>query len=301
MLLFLSLVFANSDCEKAMRLRGMTPALDATAPINSRIWFGSVGSGTATHFTLSVYTNDTAISGSVETDCYIHEGPLDNHCNMVFTPEEPLLPNTDYRVRANATEEHMNPSMFVDSWFTTVDEESILDAQASTLIFQGYQARNITNPNSCKWKDSFQHNFLVEFPSPTEFDSIVQVYEIRDENPQKLVHTLFIPIGSTEADFRQVVVPGDEGEHCYYVQHEDIAGHKAQPSNTICFDPFAVDEPATEPAQEDTAEEGFTPPEENTTSQTTKEETTGCSTIPSPATPFFLWIIALCRRKKTTT
>ena len=254
-----------------------------------------MGSGTTDHFTLSVYTNDTAISGSVETDCYIHEGPLDDHC-MVFTPDEPCFP-LDYRVQQNATEEHMNPSVFVD-YSSLPLTKSILDTQPSTLLFQGI--KHETSQSKLLQMEG-QHNFLVVFPSPTEFDSIVQVYEIRSEDPQKLVHTLFIPIGSTEADFRQVVVPGDEGEHCYFVQHEDIAGHKALPSNTICFDPFAVDEPESEPAQEDTGEEDLTPPEENTTSQTTKEETTGCSTLPYPVTPCVLWLLALYRRQKPTT
>ena len=295
MLFLISIVFANSDCEKSMRMRGMTPALNTTAPTNTRIWFGSVGSGSASHFSLSVFTEEEEIFGSFETSCYIHEGPLDNHCNMVFTPNEPLLPGVTYHIRADATSEHLNPSVFVDSWFDTVHEESILDMQASTLIFQGYQARNITNPNSCKWKDSHQHNFLVEFPSATEFNSIVQVYEKR-EGQEELVHTLFIPIGATEADFRQVVVPGDEGEHCYFVQHEDIAGNKAEASNTICFDPFAVDEPADEPTPEDTAIDEPTTPQDNVAAKSTKEDTHGCQTATGTFYLWSIWTFFLYRR-----
>lgn len=297
MLFLIYIVFADSDCEKAMRMRGMTPALNTTAPINSRIWFGSVGSGTASHFTLSIFTNDTEISGSIESNCYIHEGPLDNHCNMVFTPDEPLISNTEYHIRANATSEHLNASVFVDSWFSTVDEESTLDMHPSRLVFQGYQARNITNPNSCKWKDSYQHNFLVEFPSATEFDSILQVYERRNEQ-ETLVHTLFIPIGSAEADFRQVVVPGDEGEHCYFVQHEDIAGNKAQASNVVCFDPFAIDEPTSEPTTEDTGIEELTPAQESTDSKTIKEDPVGCQTTKGVLSLWTCWAISLYRRKR---
>ena len=113
--LALSLVFANSDCEKPMRLRGMTPSLDSVAPLDTRLWFGSVGSGDANHFTVHLYLNDEELSGSSVQSCYKHEGPLDNHCNLVFSPDEPLLPNTTYRYRALATEEHMNPAMFVET------------------------------------------------------------------------------------------------------------------------------------------------------------------------------------------
>lgn len=302
MIFLLSTLYADPDCEKPMRMRGMLPALESVSPTNARIWFGTVGSGTAEHFTLKLYTNETEVEGSFESSCYIHEGPLDNHCNLVFTPDEPLLANTDYHIHADASSIHLNPSMFVDSYFTTTITESTLDLDPSVLSFQGYQARNITNPNSCKWTNSFQHNFLVEFPSATLFDTLIQVYEKMPDNSEVLVHTLFIPIGATTADFRQVVVPGEEGEHCYFVQHEDIAGNQAEPSNTYCFDPFAVDEPTSEPV-EDTGEDTG-PTQTNIgdeTLQEPKEDTASCNHTPFTELAIYIALLSVFFRKKTKT
>jgi len=245
---------ADSDCEKPMRLRWMTPSPESIAPVDVNIWFGSIGSGNAEHFTLHLYLNDEEIPGRSESDCYKHEGPLDFHCNLMFSPNEPLLPNTTYRYRALATEEHMNPAMFVDAAFTTNGEVSSIESTASSLVFTGYQSRGITNPNSCKWPDSFQHNFVINLPHAQPYDSIIHVYELMPDGSSLLVHSLFLPTGDLVIDFRQVVVPGEEGEHCYYVQQEDLAGNKADPSNIACFDPFNP-EPSSEPEETGIAQE----------------------------------------------
>jgi|GEM_PF-4675620 len=298
----LTMALAHPDCEQPMRLRGMNPSLDSVAPTDTRLWFGSVGSGTAEHFTLHLYLNDEEISGSTESSCYIHEGPLDNHCNLVFSPDEPLQPNTYYRYRAAASEEHMNPAMFVDSAFTTTEDFSSISSTPATLNFTGYQFRDITNEESCKWPNSYQHNFLIELPSSLPYDSIIQVYEVKLDGSNILVHTLFLPTGDQVIDFRQVVVPGDEGEHCYFVQQEDIAGNKADPSNIVCFDPFAPDEPAAEPAAEDTAvEEDSGQNVSNTENLVEEPKGSSCQHIPAPLSWVGVGLLLLVsfQRKKT--
>ena len=69
LLSLLSLIHARPDCNEAMRMRGIMPARGAIAPTDGRIWFATVGTGEANHFTLSITQegNSAPITGQIET------------------------------------------------------------------------------------------------------------------------------------------------------------------------------------------------------------------------------------------
>ena len=238
-------------------MRGVMPSRGEVAPLDGRIWFATVGTGDATHFNLSITqaNNNTPITGQTETSCYIHEGPLDNHCNLVFTPDAPLTPNTDYHI-APTPQISSKPAFRIDFPPKTALLRLIQPYPSS---FQGYQARMSTTLTLAMGQQ-FQHNFrynlhrvLPMTPSSRYMNKIIRA--------KTRTHHFCAHWRSRRNFVRWSLLEKKENTAMLY--NMKILLETKATFNVLCYDPFAPEDTVVEedtgriPQYQDTA-----PPED---------------------------------------
>ncbi len=238
-------------------LRGHLPKMDDTdVPLDVRALLAMIGAGEAEDFSLSLSPDDgAALTGTSDGWCYAHEGDHEVHCTLLFTPDEPLLADTRYRLIATATETYQgDPHARLEARFTTGSHELTppKTAPVAEITAVGPRTQSV---EPCDWTGATQVDLHVELAEtdPTG-RSVLQVFEEADDGTLSNVHTIFIDGSGTSMDFRQVLPPGDEEPRCYRVLQENAAGGASPLSEAVCTDDSAgTTGPTTDTGSSDTS------------------------------------------------
>ena len=108
------------DCGEPLGVRKVVPGGEGKAPINSRVFVGLIGNGDDSQATVSVRDqNNQFVDGEVTSECYVHEGDFENHCNFIFVPTESFEANQRYSVGISGTAFHDDPDWNYETQFET--------------------------------------------------------------------------------------------------------------------------------------------------------------------------------------
>ena len=291
LLLGIQVVWAN--CEVPLSFRDSLPQDGAVSVATTvRPFLSFIGTGTAEDITFSLMHLQTdEVETDVEGACYIHESDTEFHCNWELIPQEPLLENASYTIRAFDAS-GLAPSGWSNIQFQTTSTAPVaLGIPDLALTYFG--PRDGVGVDTCDWQDAQTHEFLVTLSEASTHRSRLDVFFVDTQGTESYVHTLFVAPYQTLVDFRQVVTPGDDNAQCHYVVHYSRAGGNSPPSNTLCHDgtqmgtqtqPEPPPVPSSEPTSEPTSEPETQPssePESEPTSEPTSEPETQPSSEPS--------------------
>ena len=233
-------VFAD-DCMSPMVIRKILP-LDGESdvPINSRIMISLVGAGDESHmdFTLRENTTNTDVDIDVSSSCYLHESHYEKHCTVELHPLEGLVENTEFTLILDGTEQHQEESFAYMTHFFTGSEVLSLEVDPPVLDIVDYVMRADEALDSCDWPGTMKYDLHVDIPDrDSDRNVILQVYDVDPVSCDlELVHTLFPAPNMSRFDFRQVLEPDDQTDHCYMIIREDWAGNTSPPSHIRCWD-----------------------------------------------------------------
>ena len=255
---------AAEDCSgQPLTLRQQVPGNGSTAvPIDTRILLSFIGLGDGSHISLGVtkLPGGVTVEGTTSSSCYAHESSTEVHCSFYFHPDEDFEPATDYRINATATSSHPSPGTRFDSNFTTGLYPGASFPDAPDLSFLYYGPRYGTGVDECDWQDAYQYDLLAVVEADLQGLSVLEVYEV-DGDASSHVHTLFLSQEQGDADFRQVLEPGTEGERCYEVYRHNAAGAASEGSGVVCWEE-PVDTAPPADSGEPAADSGESPEEE---------------------------------------
>jgi hypothetical protein len=225
------------DCDEPLGFRKVLPNGEGTAPSNSRVFVSLIGNGDDSHATVSLRDESNQfVEGEVTSECYIHEGDAEFHCNYLFVPTESLQADHQYTVTISGTEFHHDPAWNYESRFETGSRISSLGETAPLLEIIGYMEREPGALDPCDWYGAYKYELRMTLAESLSNDlSMIHVYEV-DGNTESIVHTIFVPPGAETSEFRQVMKPGEEGPRCYRAVHEDIAGNQSDSSEILCWE-----------------------------------------------------------------
>ena len=98
--------------------------------------------------------------------------------------------------------------------------------------------RELSAVGECDWEGAKKYELKTTVPEETRENlSVVQVYEVHDvqSGDETLVHSIILPKSRDEAQYRQVIRPGDEYTRCYRSEHLDVAGNSSPTTETLCW------------------------------------------------------------------
>ena len=269
LLLGIQVVWAN--CDVPLAFRDALPQDGAVSVATTvRPFVSFIGTGDAEDITFSLtHLQTDEVDIAAEGACYIHESDTEFHCNWEIVPQEPLLENASYTIRA------FNSSGLVPSGWSNIQFQTTTTAPVAlsipdlTLTYFG--PRDGIGVDSCDWQDAETHEFLVTLSDSSTHRSRLDVFFVDGQGSESYVHTLFVAPYQTLVDFRQVVTPETDNAQCHYVVHYSRAGGESPPSNTLCHDgtpvgtqtqPEPPPVPSSEPTSEPTSEPESEPSQE---------------------------------------
>lgn len=228
----------DTSCNSLMRVRRVLPINNATTPVNTQPIVLTIGYGDETHLLVELINAQGEVVETNQTvDCYIHEGDEEFHCTYLLDPVNGLQANRAYDVRVRATEFHETPGDEYRSSFETNGSQLQMASVAPDIEHLGYMDRELSAVGECDWEGAKKYELMTTVPEPTRDNlSIVQVYEVDIQtNEESLVHSIILPKTMDEAQYRQVIKPGDEYPRCYRSEHLDVAGNISPTTETVCW------------------------------------------------------------------
>lgn len=232
--------FDDTGCNEEMRVRKTIPNSNKSAPVNTKPIVLTIGNGDETHLTVELVDKQyTPVEAEQKVTCYLHESSTEIHCTYLLEPTRELAPNSEYMLWVRGTENHQDPNMQYQSWFTTTSERATMSNQAPYMEILGYMDREPTAVEFCDWKDARKYELhTIVADEQSQNLSIVQVYEVHDRNTgdEDLVHSIIVPIDYPAVWYRQILTPGTEGPRCYRSYHRDVAGNESPSSPILCWE-----------------------------------------------------------------